>query len=118
MDFHPKHFKKIVIFAQLNGECSSSNCLGTVEDSRCDDVGRLLVWSGFCLLCWFGVFVTRSSKKIQETTRRAIDFSLRLETSRDLSYWHKTDVFAGIKRKDAVLGNSCCKVWVANLANC
>lgn len=56
MDFHPKHFKKIVIFAQLNGECSSSNCLGTMEDSRGDDVGHLLVWGGFCLLVGLGFF--------------------------------------------------------------
>lgn len=75
----------------------SSNCLGTIEDSKFDDLGFFLVWGGFCLPVSLG-FLTRSSKKIQKTTRRAIELYLRLETSQDLSYWYKTNV--GIERKD------------------
>lgn len=70
------------------------------------DVMALFVcWFGVvfvCLLVW-GV-LTRTSKKIQETARRPIEFDLRLETSWDLSYWYKTDVFVGIERKD-------CSAW-------
>lgn len=49
------------------------------------------------LLVWFFL---RPSKKIQETTRRTIELNLRLETSQDLSYWYKTNVFVGIERED------------------
>lgn len=34
----------------------SSNCLGTMEESKCDDFGCLLVWGVFCLLVGWGFF--------------------------------------------------------------